>query len=97
MADVTIIILTKNEEVNLHDCLKSVQSFAKRIVVVDSGSSDKTVSIAKEFGADVYTHKFENYARQFNWAIDNVNIDTKWTFRLDADERLTGDLWVIFV
>lgn len=92
MADVTIIILTKNEEVNLHDCLKSVQSFAKRIVVVDSGSSDKTVSIAKEFGADVYTHKFENYARQFNWAIDNVNIDTKWTFRLDADERLTGDL-----
>ena len=42
MADVTIIILTKNEEVNLHDCLKSVQSFAKRIVVVDSGSSDKT-------------------------------------------------------
>ena len=92
MADVTIIILTKNEEVNLHDCLKSVQSFAKRIVVVDSGSSDKTVSIAKEFGTDVYTHKFENYARQFNWAIDNVNIDTKWTFRLDADERLTDDL-----
>ena len=92
MEDVTFIILTKNEEINLPDCLKSIEGFAKRAVVVDSGSSDKTCEIAKEMGADVYFHPFENYARQFNWGIDNTNITTKWTFRLDADERLTPKL-----
>lgn len=90
--DVTVIILTKNEEVNLPDCLKSIKGFAKRIVVVDSGSNDKTVSIAQKYGADVYEHSFETYARQFNWALDNANIATKWTLRLDADERLTTEL-----
>ena len=89
MLDVTAIILTKNEEINLPDCLRSISGFARRVVVVDSGSSDKTVEIAHSMGADVYFHKFENYARQFNWAIDNANIATQWTLRLDADERLT--------
>lgn len=89
MEDITFVILTKNEEVNLRDCLESIKSFSKRIVVVDSGSEDKTVDIAKQYDCDVYLHQFENYARQFNWALDNCNINTKWTFRLDADERLT--------
>lgn len=92
MQDVTIVILTKNEEVNLKDCLESVKGFAKRCVVVDSYSTDKTEEIARQGGADFYEHKFENYARQFNWALDNTNITTKWTFRLDADERLTPEL-----
>mgnify|MGYP004487454829 FL=1 len=93
MADVTFIILTKNEEINIKDCLESIKGFAKRAVVVDSGSNDKTVDVAKQFDfVDVYEHPFENYARQFNWAIDNTNITTKWTFRLDADERLTSAL-----
>ena len=92
MEDVTFIILTKNEEINLLDCLRSIEGFAKRVVVIDSGSTDKTCEIAKENGADVYIHPFENYARQFNWGIDNTEIDTKWTFRLDADERLTLEL-----
>lgn len=92
MEDVTVIILTKNEEINISDCLNSIKDFAKRIVVVDSGSIDKTCKIAKRKGAEIYEHSFENYARQFNWALDNVNITTKWTFRLDADERLTSEL-----
>lgn len=92
MADVTFIILTKDEEINIGDCIRSVEGFAERIVVVDSGSNDKTVEIAKNLGADVYSHPFENYARQFNWGIDNTDITTKWTFRLDADERLTPKL-----
>ena len=87
--DVTILILTKNEDVNLKDCLESVKDFASRCVVVDSYSTDRTKVIAEEYGADFYEHKFENYARQFNWGLDNTNITTKWTFRLDADERLT--------
>ena len=92
MIDVTVIILTKNEEINLPDCLKSVQNFAKRVVVVDSESTDKTEEIAKKYNADFYVHKFETYSRQFNWGIDNTNITTKWIFRLDADERLTPSL-----
>lgn len=92
MADVTIIILTKNEEINLPDCLESVKDFANRVVVVDSGSTDRTVEIAREYGAEVFVHTFETHARQFNWGLDNANIATKWTFRLDADERLTPEL-----
>lgn len=92
MIDVTVIVLTRNEEKNLPDCLKSIQGFAKRVVVVDSQSTDNTVAIAKEMGADVYDHPFDNYSVQFNWGLENTNITTKWAFRLDADERLTPEL-----
>ncbi len=92
MADVTFIILTKNEAQNLPDCLASIRGFAARAVVVDSGSEDDTCEIARRMGAEVLVHPFENYARQFNWALDNANIATRWTFRLDADERLTPAL-----
>ena len=92
MIDVTVVILTKNEEINLPDCINSLSDFAKRIVIVDSFSTDKTEEIAKKMGADFYQNKFVNYATQFNWALDNTNINTKWTFRLDADERLTPEL-----
>lgn len=92
MADITAIILTKNEEKNIEECLKSICDFAKRIVIVDSGSTDNTIEIAKKYNVDVYIHPFENYARQFNWGLDNVNIDTKWSLRLDADERFTPEL-----
>lgn len=92
MADITAIILTKNEEKNLLDCLRSIQGFCRRAVVIDCGSTDRTVDIAREMGADVYFHEFEYYARQFNWAIDNCDITTEWTFRLDADERVTPQL-----
>lgn len=92
MADVTFIILTKNEEINIEDCLKSIRDFAKRIVLVDSGSTDRTCEIAERMGAEVLTHPFETHARQFNWGLDNANITTRWTFRLDADERLTPAL-----
>ena len=88
MADVTFIILTKNEEKNLPDCLASIQGFAARMIVVDSGSDDATCEIARRMGAEVVVHPFENYARQFNWALDNMDISTRWAFRLDADERL---------
>jgi glycosyltransferase involved in cell wall biosynthesis len=92
MEDITAIVLTKNESANITDCLESVKGFVKRVVVVDSGSTDDTLIIAKSYEADVYFHAFENYARQFNWAIDNTDIKTKWTLRLDADERLTAEL-----
>ena len=92
MIDATAIIMTKNEEKNIGDCLKSMEGFAKRCVVIDCGSTDTTVQIAENYGADVYFHEFEYYAKQFNWGIDNTGIDTEWIIRLDADERFPKEL-----
>lgn len=94
MIDATAIIMTKNEEKNIVDCLKSMDGFAKRCVVIDCGSTDDTVKLAKENGADVYFHEFEYYAKQFNWGIDNTDIDTEWIIRLDADERFPKELCI---
>lgn len=92
MTDITVIILTKDEEVNIKRCIESVRGLAKRILVVDSGSTDRTTEISREMGAEVYTHPWKHYADQFNWALDNANITTKWVFRLDADECMTPEL-----
>lgn len=93
MTDMTIIILTKDEEANIRRCIESVKGLAKRIVVVDSGSTDKTIEIARELGADIYSHPWKHYADQFNWALDNTDIQTKWVFRFDADECMTSELF----
>ena len=90
-ADITAIILTKNEEINIGDCIRSIMTIVKRIVVIDSFSSDKTVIIAKELGAEVYQHQFENYAKQYIYGVMVSNIDTVWILRIDADERFTPD------
>lgn len=92
MKDLTIIILTKNEEQNLEKCINSVRSVAKRIVVVDSYSTDNTVEIARSAGVDIVQHPFENHAAQFNWALENINLNTEWVMKIDADEELTIEL-----
>lgn len=91
MADITAIILTRNEEDNIGDCIKSINSIVKRIIVVDSYSEDKTVAIAEELGAEVFQHEFINHAKQYQYAEKIADVDTVWTFRIDADERLTSD------
>lgn len=90
MADLTAIILTLNEEKNIGNCIESLNGLAKRIVVVDSGSTDNTVSIAKHLGAEVLFHPWENYSKQYNWGEKEANVTTKWIFRIDADESLTN-------
>ena len=92
MSDLTVVILTKNEEDNLKKCINSVAPVAKRVVIVDSYSTDNTVAMAKSLGADVIQHQFENHAAQFNWALENSNISTKWVMKIDADEELTNEL-----
>ncbi len=92
MTDTTALIITKNEEKNIVDCINSIKSFVSRILVVDSGSTDKTQDLSKELGAEVYFHEFETHAKQRNWAIENLKIQTKWILRIDADERLTPEL-----
>ena len=89
MADLTAIILTKNEEVNIRLCIKSIKDIVKRIIVIDSYSADSTVEIARSLGAEVYFHEFENYSKQFKYGLENFNINTKWVLRIDADESLT--------
>jgi len=80
----SVAIITKNEEKNLSECLKSV-SFANDIVVVDSGSTDRTVEIAKEFGCRVFIEDWKGYGPQKNSAVDKCKYE--WVLLLDADER----------
>jgi glycosyltransferase involved in cell wall biosynthesis len=89
---VSAIILTCNEEVNLPECLKSLSGLSCDIFIVDSGSTDQTLEIARATGAQLVEHPFENYAAQRNWAQQNLPIRTGWTLHLDADERLTPAL-----
>ena len=88
-ADITAIILTKNEEVNIEECIKSIATAVKRIIVIDSYSTDRTVEIAKRMGAEVHQHPFENYAKQYMYGVEVAKAETVWTLRIDADERLT--------
>jgi len=90
---ITAIILTYNEELNLPQCLKNIEPHVDEIIVVDSYSTDKTKEIAKKHDATVVDHEFKNQAQQFNWAIDNLEINNEWIFRLDADEWVTDELW----
>ena len=90
---VSVIILTYNEELNLENCFKSVVDWVGEIFVVDSYSTDKTLEIARKYGCQIVQHPFENQARQFNWALDNLGIKNEWILRLDADEYLTPELW----
>ena len=79
MADLTVLILAQNEEKNIVRSICSVKKIAKRILVVDSGSTDRTIELAKQNGAEVVLHSpFVNYATQFNWGLDHTNIDTNW-------------------
>lgn len=89
---ITPVILTFNEERNLPACLESLSNVADRVFVVDSGSTDRTVSIATAFGAEVFTHPFENHARQWQWALASLPIQTPWVLAIDADQSLTAEL-----
>ena len=93
MLDITVIILTYNEEIHIQRCIENIKPLVNDIFVVDSFSIDKTVEIAKELGAKVFQNKWEkSYAKQFNWGLQHLPIKTKWVLRLDADEYLTDTL-----
>jgi glycosyltransferase involved in cell wall biosynthesis len=85
----SVIIVTKNEALNIVDCVKSA-SFADEILVVDSGSNDLTVKLATEAGAKVIVTDWQGYGPQQNRAIEASTGD--WIYSLDADERITIEL-----
>jgi len=86
----SVLIITLNEEKHLGKCLQSVKEIADEVIVVDSGSTDKTVKIAKEFGARVFYRKFDNFANQKNYALSKAKFD--WILSLDADEVISKEL-----
>ena len=89
---VSLIILTYNEEANIRETLESAKSWASEILIVDSFSTDRTLEICRRYTDKIHQHAFENQAKQFNWALDNVPISYEWILRLDSDERLTPEL-----
>ena len=82
------IILTFNEEKHLERCLRSIAPTCDSLLVVDSGSTDRTEEIAREIGATFLKNSFVNYANQFNFAIDILRGRGGWLLRIDADEVL---------
>jgi glycosyltransferase involved in cell wall biosynthesis len=90
--DLTVLVLTYNEEHHLQRCFESVRAIAKEIIVVDSFSTDRTKNLAEERGATVLQNAWVNYSTQFNWALRNASIRTTWIMRLDADEVVTQEL-----
>ncbi len=89
MFPVSVVIVTKNEEINIEDALKSV-SDAKEIIVVDSFSADRTVEICRQYTGKVYQHEWQGFARQKQTAVDYAV--GPWVLILDADERVTPEL-----
>ena len=101
MVDLTVVILTKNEEKNLRKCIESFRGLAKRFVIVDCGSTDGTEMLCGQLNEelqavgsqlDFYVHPWVSYADQLNWGLDNTDITTEWSMRMDADEELLEDL-----
>ncbi len=92
MSNIEVIIPVKNEEINLPFALASVMKWADRVWVVDSESTDKTCAIAKEAGAEVVVQPWLGYAKQKNWALDNLDLKANWIFFLDADEAILPEL-----
>ncbi|MEJ5338608.1 MAG: glycosyltransferase family 2 protein [Aquificaceae bacterium] len=86
----SVLILTKNEERNIERAIKSVQGLAKEVVVVDSGSTDRTVEIARGLGAKVFFREWEGYASQLNYGIELCSGD--WVLVIDADEEVSQEL-----
>ena len=95
MLDLTVIILTYNEEIHIRRCLENVCPIAKKVFIIDCYSTDRTIEIIKDFdNVTVLQHEWPNtkYAGQFNWGLQNAPIQTQWILRLDTDEYLLPEL-----
>jgi len=88
---ISVVILTKNEEKNIADCLQSL-SWCDETIVIDDNSTDKTVEIAKKAGAKVYSHPLQNdFSQQRNYGLEKTR--NEWVLFVDADERVSSALW----
>ena len=88
---ISVLVLTLNEEVNIADCLDSV-AWADDVLVLDSGSEDRTVETARSKGARVMHRDFDDFASQRNYGLKEGGLHHDWVLHLDADERVTPAL-----
>ncbi len=86
---VSVFIITKNEEEHIEKTLKSVSLFDE-VILVDSGSTDSTLDIAKRYGAKIYTHSWQGYAKQKQYAMSLCS--NEWVLNLDGDEQVNPSL-----
>jgi glycosyltransferase involved in cell wall biosynthesis len=89
LANVSLIVITYNEQSNIERCLRSAEGVGE-MIVVDSFSTDDTVRIAERLGATVYQRPYESAAEQKNWALEHAA--SEWVLVLDADESLSAEL-----
>ena len=87
---VSCVIITKNEETNIEDCLRSVYGWADEIIVVDDESIDRTVGLARKYTKKLFSRRMDVEGQHRNWAYAQARND--WVFSLDADERATPEL-----
>jgi glycosyltransferase involved in cell wall biosynthesis len=92
MPNLSIIILTHNEAVNIEKCLHSAKKLTNNIYIIDSFSDDLTLEICKKYQVTILQNQFVNQGIQFNWALKNLNLETEWILRLDADEEVSEEL-----
>jgi len=93
MNQLTVVILTFNSEASLAQVVDSCRTLARRILVVDSFSTDGTVELARSLGCEVVQHPFENYSQQRNWAQQYADLAPgEWVLHLDSDEVLSPQL-----
>ena len=90
--DLTIVMITKNEEYHIKEAIEGALNVAASVIVVDSGSTDNTVAIAIELGAKVIFKPFRSFGEQWNYAASHSDIKTKWVMKLDPDERINSQL-----
>lgn len=88
----SILVLTRNEEIHIARCLKSAFRLTNFVYVLDSNSVDKTPIIAVNLGAKLISADFDSFAEKLNWGIQHIEFKTPWVMRLDADEVLSENL-----
>ncbi|NEO83989.1 MAG: glycosyltransferase family 2 protein [Spirulina sp. SIO3F2] len=89
----SVYILTYNEETEIDACLESIVSLCDDVIVVDSYSRDRTLEIAQQYPVKIVQHVFESHGRQRTWMLRNVETRYPWAYILEADERMTPELF----
>ena len=90
--DISVIIVTYNEESNIQTCLDSIKKITDKIFVVDSFSEDKTIDILKQNQIKYSSYEYKTYSDKRNWSQKNNPYDTSWVMHLDADERVSDQM-----
>lgn len=89
---ISIFILTHNEEIEIEACIESAL-LSDDVIVIDSFSSDRTLDLARQYPVRTIQHAFESHGKQRTWMLEHVPVKYDWVYILEADERMTPDLF----